>query len=278
MVRRPSGALQLGLDACGAALLNDAPPGAEAVLRAFTRARTLGEVQLLHPAVDPRWVARAVERLLAAGTLVAARDAPYRPVIVLGPGEVATRVTSLLARTLTGQVWGVDVHGTGPGVRPLADLGQALAKRPALVVVSTPTIEPDRVITDVLVRAGLPHLVARDEPERAVVGPLVVPGSTPCVRCSDLARRDNDPDWPYLLVELCRTVRYPTAISGGWAAATAAAQAAAWLDGHLPETLGASLELDATTRALEARRWSHHPRCSCLQWADPDRTARTPAA
>ncbi len=279
LLRRPSGALQLGLDARAPALLADAPAGAEAVVRAFNRATTIPEVQRLHPDVDPTWVAGAVERLLAAGTLVAAPDghAPA-PVAVVGPGELATRVAVLLARTRPREVWGVGVQATHPRLRPAGDLVRMLAAGPALVVVCTPTIEPDRVLTGELARAGVPHLLVRDEPERAVVGPLVVPGVTACVRCCDLARSDSDPDWPYLLAELCRTDHRPSPVACGWASATAAAQALAWLDGHPPETLGASLELDAATCALEARRWHHHPRCRCLQSAKLASTPRTPAA
>src|SRR3712207_7110553 len=53
-----------------------------------------------------------------------------------------------------------------------------------------------------LQRRGVPHLVATVRGETGVVGPLVVPGATGCLRCADLHRRDRDPRWPALAAQL----------------------------------------------------------------------------
>ena len=50
--------------------------------------------------------------------------------------------------------------------------------------------------------AQVPHLVATVRGETGVVGPLVVPGVTSCLRCADLHRRDADPRWPRLAAQL----------------------------------------------------------------------------
>jgi bacteriocin biosynthesis cyclodehydratase domain-containing protein len=117
-----------------------------------------------------------------------------------------------------------------------------------------------------LQRAGVPHLVAAVRGETGVVGPLVVPGSTGCLRCADLHRRDADPRWPVLAAQL--TTQQPLA-SGATVtclltAVTAAVQVLAWLDGSAaPVTLDATLELRPPDPVPRRRRWGPHPECGC---------------
>lgn len=47
----------------------------------------------------------------------------------------------------------------------------------------------------------LPHLHVGVLGERAIVGPLVVPGRTSCLRCAHLHRRDADASWPLIAVQ-----------------------------------------------------------------------------
>jgi len=131
-----------------------------------------------------------------------------------------------------------------------------------LVVACASTVEPDRV--DVRELAGLPHLILRAEPERAVVGPFVAPGAGyACVTCTDLVRRDLDRDWPHLLAQLCRTRHTATPQQVAWASALASAQLTAWLVGRTPEASGATWELDAHSGQVGVRRWPRHPDCGC---------------
>ena len=106
--------------------------------------------------------------------------------------------------------------------------------------------------------------MVRLEPDRAVVGPLVIPGRNPCVRCQDLNRCHLDAAWPHLLAQLCReaVAAEPTLLS--WAASTAAVQVRAWFAGGSPETTGSTLELGLTDFRLSSRAWPAHPRCGCL--------------
>ena len=53
----------------------------------------------------------------------------------------------------------------------------------------------------------LPHLHVGVLGDRAVVGPLVVPGLTSCLRCAHLHRRDADAAWPLLAVQWAHAVR-----------------------------------------------------------------------
>lgn len=52
----------------------------------------------------------------------------------------------------------------------------------------------------------LPHLHVAAHGARAVAGPLVVPGSTSCLRCAHLHLRDADATWPVLSVQWSQSV------------------------------------------------------------------------
>ena len=136
----------------------------------------------------------------------------------------------------------------------------------ALTVVVADGPEPDRLVPDLLREAGAPHLLVRCSGDEAVVGPLVVPGATSCVRCADLARRDADPRWPWLLEQLVRVQIEPAATLVAWAAVTAAVQALAFVGGADAETLGHTLELGSEQHTLRLRAWPVHPECPC-RWA-----------
>lgn len=49
------------------------------------------------------------------------------------------------------------------------------------------------------------HLVVSPRPSSVRVGPLVVPGAGPCLRCLHLARTDHDPAWPRISEHLRRS-------------------------------------------------------------------------
>lgn len=61
-------------------------------------------------------------------------------------------------------------------------------------------------------RDDVPHLPVGFEDDAAVIGPLVVPGRTPCLSCRDAHDRERDPAWPLLHAQLVgRTVRVTAA-------------------------------------------------------------------
>lgn len=51
-------------------------------------------------------------------------------------------------------------------------------------------------------RDDVPHLPVAFERDAALIGPLVVPGRTPCLSCRDAHERDRDPAWPLLHAQL----------------------------------------------------------------------------
>jgi len=245
---RPDGALQLGLDGDHALVLPGAPAGTDAVIRALRVPRTPLEVARLVPLIPRASLDGILAALEGSGLLSIFGSRRPDPVTVIGTGALALGLFDLLDR---------EGHTVRTGVRSVTDAS-------GLVVVCGITAEPDRVLTRDLTAAGVPHLVVRAEPERAVIGPFVVPGRTACVACTDLVRRDLDSDWPHLLAQLCRTEHVPAPRQTAWAAATASAQLAAWRAGRGPETMSTTLELDAFTGALGVRQWPRHPDCGCV--------------
>jgi len=256
---RAPGVLQIGLDA-PAVVLDGVPAQLRDALRLLTSPKSVAELAALLPKLDARWLGWLVARLDDAGLLAFESAAPPEPrVTVVGAGPLAEAVRAALASPDV-SVGGLD-HAAYFGGSLEADG----TPDDVLTVVAAANSEPDRTLTDALFRSGRAHLVVRLESDRAVVGPLVVPGRTPCVRCLDLTRCHLDADWPRLLAQLCLEATEPEPSLVTWAAATAMAQVRAWTAGRMPETGGGSLELALPNYLLTARRWPAHPRCGCLQ-------------
>ena len=132
-----------------------------------------------------------------------------------------------------------------------------------LTIIASERLECDRVLAEGLLRSDQPHLVLRPRAGGVVVGPLVLPGETACLRCTDLVRRDADPAWPTLLPQLLRIRTPVTPALAGWAGGVAAVQALAFLQGSTPETCGATLEVTAADLLTRRRAWPMHPGCGC---------------
>jgi bacteriocin biosynthesis cyclodehydratase domain-containing protein len=107
-----------------------------------------------------------------------------------------------------------------------------------------------------------------------VVGPLVRPGDTACVRCVHLTRAALDPAWPLILAQLARRAPDPPACDAALAAhvaAQAAGQVLASLDrAHAgppaePRAPAENGTLEFVLPSWEWRRrtWPPHPACDC---------------
>lgn len=244
IVWRSAGHLQVGLDADGALLLGGAPPGADAALRLLRTARSMAELERLLPEAIGAWLSSSLPALVASGLVTEVTGSGERSRVALhGDGILGAEVRAML------DAEGLDV----------VDLDW---EDWAPVLVCSDTIEPDRAVTGRLRELRRPHMVVRAEPERTVVGPFVLPG-TPCVTCTDLARRDVDDAWPHLLAQLCRARHTPSPAQTAWAASVAVAQMRAWLGGATPTTAGATLELETGNGRLGTRVWPRHARCPC---------------
>jgi hypothetical protein len=233
---------------------------------------------------------------LEAGAVLRARRRSR--VLVRGAGRVGAPLAALLAAAGVGAV---DVQDDGPtrpedtGVGGLGprDTGQrrAAAAREQLRLLSPSAVStvhsPDLVVltgpvrggqqedADLLVRAGVAHLIADVREQVGVVGPLVLPGRTACLHCLDLTRTDLDPQWPALAAQLALPTRGPVACDGVLAvavAAQAALQALALLEGALPATADGTLELALPGWRWRRRSWPRHRDCPCA-WQEQTRAS-----
>jgi bacteriocin biosynthesis cyclodehydratase domain-containing protein len=139
--------------------------------------------------------------------------------------------------------------------------------RPDLVVlVGHGTVDPVRA--DGLLREDVPHLAVVWGERDVVVGPLVRPGTSSCLRCAHLHRADRDPEWPRLAAQLATPGRSTPApaeesVLAACAASLAVAAVVAELDGAQPAVLDAALEVGAPDGAVARRAWPPHPACGC---------------
>lgn len=153
-------------------------------------------------------------------------------------------------------------------------------ERSADLVVLTDPAPLDDSLRSALHQDQVPHLPASVDGQRGVVGPLVLPGRTGCLRCADLHRTDRDPAWPALAVQLGARPRRRITSDVALCVATvgvAVGQALAYLDRQRPATLEASLEWQLPDWRLRRRSWPAHHGCDCgaatAKTPDPTDTA-----
>ena len=214
-------------------------------------------------------------------------------IAVHGDGRLAVTVACLLAGAGVGWVHvsargKVQPEDTGTGYRP-EDVGKPrlVAARHAVrrvapkvrtvpfgakhgpdLVVLADALVPRPENVDMLTAAAIPHLLVRTRDTVGIVGPLVVPGLTSCLRCADLHRSDRDACWPQLAAQLAGQAQLTDLAGTHATAAFATAQAldaASWLRGgsQPPATCEVSVELDLRTAVTRHRGWSAHVECTC---------------
>lgn len=267
VVRRDDRHLQVGLDPPHAVVLPDVAP----VRRLLERLRS-GETAELGPEH-----ARILATLEERGLLV---DAGARERVLRGAADphaaaaVLASAGSAAEERMAGRS-AAPVEVTAPvdlrsdAVRLLRSSGVTLAAPGAgsgLTLVVSDVVLP-RADLDPLVRAGRPHLVVGPHDDGFEVGPLVVPGTTACLRCVDAHRAERDPRRSVVLeqyAEATRAVapvpRDPTLLAA--AVAMAVRDVVCWADGEAPLSWSASLVLRPGV-APERREWRRHPHCGC---------------
>jgi len=154
--------------------------------------------------------------------------------------------------------------GSGPGAPPAAGPAGA-GPQPDLVILADVY---RRDLPEILRRGGVPHLAAAASEAIGVVGPLVLPGRTACLRCLDLTRAERDPAWPLILAQLTGGGADPPACDTVLAAAVAtqaAAQALAFVDrpASASAVINGTLELVLPDWQWRRRTWAQHDRCGC---------------
>ena len=237
-----------------------------------------GTLRLLPPPLRARLAAELAAASLAhrdgdggARTLARRLTAQIR---VHGAGAVGTGIASLLERSGIGRVTPSEPGTLRPGVA-LAGAG-GRGKAPSGSVPSGMAL-PDLAILagrhpmDLrasLMRDGVPHLAVTADEAIGVVGPLVIPGRTACLRCLDLTRAERDPAWPLILAQLEGREPDPQACDAPLAAAVAAqaaAQVLAFIDRAVAVDAVANGTLELVLPGWQWRRrtWPRHPACSC---------------
>ena len=269
VLSRPDGVVQVGWDPRRAVLV--LPPSGLTtaaladVLRVLQAGATVAQVQALADGVDASVIADLIAALVDSGVVATMTPTPRR-----------TRSAS------------IRIHGRGPLSDLLASAlrcsgarikqsnlrhAAVTAETTDLVVLSDSLVADPRMLRE-LHAAGIPHLPVRVRDGAGLVGPLVVPGVTSCLRCADLHRSDRDGGWPAVAAQLRDTV-------GSADRATVLATAALALNQvdrvvaavhhgvelsrapQPPSTLDTTLEFDVNTGSTVARRWTRHSRCSC---------------
>lgn len=191
------------------------------------------------------------EALLAAlgPALSTAPAAPLAATVAVhGTESLVTAIASMLSHS------GVDVV-LGPDAAALAETSPDLA-----IVAGTFVLPPD--LHALWLRRDVPHVPVVLGDAGAVVGPVVEPGSGPCLLCLELHRRDRDTAWPAIATQLLG--RRSRAESSVLVAEAAAAACRLALDRiRAGAGAAASLRIDAATGRRETRAWERHPECGC---------------
>ncbi|MGX1807607.1 hypothetical protein ACWIGI_17965 [Nocardia sp. NPDC055321] len=270
VLRRTDGAVQLGWDPEHALVLRAPGPPHQLweLLRLLdgmhTRAQIRSEAAAFGLAQE--LTDALLDELSAAGLL---HDAPQparlRSVRVHGRGPLSDALLAGVQRIGLRPSRSHDVHGGG--LRDAHQVGQrgGPPEPPGLVVLADALV-PDPALTQQLVRRRIPHLQVRIRDGRGVIGPLVLPGTSSCLRCADLHRCDREPQWPHLCAQLLGRAGYAAPAVIAATAALALAEIAAIVHGAAdrpPVTLDTTLELDPEIYRIARRPWPAHPRCGC---------------
>lgn len=262
VLTRPSGSLQLGWNPETALLLRP-PAGVTAaaladLLRLLDGRHSRAEIvwQANRAGIDSDDIEQILSELARAGALLPPRREPtVRSVHVHGRGPVADGLATALG---------------GGRVRLGRSVPDRTAPGPSLqgadCVVITDDLVPDPQTVAGLMAAGTAHLPVRLRDGRGVVGPLVVPGRTSCLRCADLTRTGLDAEWPHLAAQLLGRVGTASPDTVLATVALAVSELTALIDGdpgRPPASLNATLELDLRAPRLVRRMWRMHPDCGC---------------
>ncbi len=251
---RAPGHVQVGLDPRHARALADAPAHTPALLSLLTGTSTWEALQhQARPLRGESTLRRLVGLLQAAGMLQDGAPASrweHAWVEVVGAGTAARTVADALRAAGVGRVTRRDTP-VAPG--------------PDLVVVAA--AHGRRMdLSDGLVASGTAHLWCHVRDGRAVVGPLVRPGQTSCLRCHDLHRTDSDPVWPRLALTWEEQPMAPGAAAATLVGVLSARQTLAWLLGRSCATVDGTLEEQPDGGFLR-QEWTPHPGCGC-SWPD----------
>lgn len=250
--------------------LDPVPPAVEAVLRVLmdgVEPEPLARVAA-GAGLDERALTALLERLRPA-LLPAAPPAPHPLRLLLdAPADLGAALDRVLARL-------------GHRLEVAAgDPDDARGPGSVVLLAAHHVLPPARYVR--WLAADVPHLSVVVGDRGAAVGPFVVPGVTPCLRCRDEHRLAADPCWPAVAAQLLARrssigLGDPQLVAevGAMVARAFGALAARRPTGYE----GASSWIDARSGTVSRRESPWHERCSCC-WPDRGRdrpgTAKEP--
>jgi bacteriocin biosynthesis cyclodehydratase domain-containing protein len=306
VLRRRPGELQVGLDPRRGAVIADLPESVITAVTRLT-GQVTSEALLAEVGADAD-VLRALLCQLEARGLVEEADVtiPNRllaerapdlrttaAVAVHGEGRLAVSIACLLATAGVGWVHVAAKGSVLPedvGTGYLADdvgrprayaamdavrrasssvkIGRFTARRRPDIVVLTDAVVPDPELVDVLVATQVPHLPVHIRDGVGIVGPLVVPGMTSCLRCADLRRSQIDGCWPGIAAQLAGRPQPADLACTQATAALAAGQVLETLSWSRsahprPRTWNTTVEIDLAAAQTQYRGWQPHSACPC---------------
>lgn len=199
---------------------------------------------------SPEEVAGLLERL---GTVVRLDPIPARRLDGINLAITGSAVGAAAIRSVV----------TGLGARVVEHTEQA----DLAVIVSTFGTDPR--VAGVWLRRDIPHLAVVFGDSEVRIGPLVEPGSGPCLHCIDRARIDEEPHWPALAGQLFGRGAHtedPLTVSTVTplvARAVLDRLAADKADSRRYRLRSSACIVDGATGDLSEKRFSPHPDCAC---------------
>lgn len=228
------------------------------------------------PAAVLHEITETQERLLAALAVGVSR--PGLTMIARGRADevdpLLATVTQALVRSVTPVVASVALTGVGELVEMVAHaLGGSgvrverahdpadLASEPDFAILVSRHVTPP-ALHGVWLRRDIPHLPVVIGEHAVTVGPVVEPGSGPCLLCVELHRRDADPAWPALATQL---LGRPAIAESPVLLLDSAGLAARLVLERLAGGSGPAVatRIDAATGHRDTTTWSQHPECGC---------------
>jgi hypothetical protein len=147
----------------------------------------------------------------------------------------------------------------------LTQAGIAVGPDPDLVVILS-SGEPGRAALADAVRCRVNHLLVVLDGGAVRIGPLVVPGRTPCMGCTDLHRAAWDPGWQALVPQFGRAVPHNVSVLVQQVAAAEVTAVCLELAATAPHDQRGSSPIRTIGPDRAVRVDDHaafHPRCAC---------------
>jgi bacteriocin biosynthesis cyclodehydratase domain-containing protein len=168
--------------------------------------------------------------------------APGGTITLVGDGPTADRIATTLVAS-----------GATVGSSEHPDLA---------VIIAHYVIDPEQ--HGLWLRRDVPHLPVVFGDGEVSIGPIIEPGSGPCLHCLERERTDADPAWPAIASQLWgRRSPAESALVSLEVAGLVARLALTRLDGSRSEA-ATSLHLDVAGGQLRLRPRLPHPECACL--------------